>query len=134
VTYFLDTNICIFVIKRKPVWVLQRFLQVVPGEMAISSVTLAELRYGADKSASPARNHAALQNFLRPLSVLDFDSMAADQYGKIRSYLERQGTPIGPLDTMIAAHALSRAVTLVTANTSEFSRVPGLVWEDWTKP
>jgi tRNA(fMet)-specific endonuclease VapC len=134
VKYVLDTNICIYVIRRKPVLVLQRFQQLSPNEVAISSVTLAELRYGADKSAFPAKNHAALNSFLMPISVADFDSPAADQYGKVRAYLERQGTPIGPLDTMIAAHAQSLNVTLVTANTSEFSRVPGLVCEDWTVP
>ncbi len=132
--YLLDTNICIFVIKQKPTLVLQRFLQESPDDVAISSVTLAELRYGADKSTSPAKNHAALDSFLMPISVADFDSPAADDYGKVRAYLERRGTPIGPLDTMIAAHARSLNVTLVTANTSEFSRVPGLVCEDWTVP
>jgi len=134
VNYLLDTNICIFVIKRKPVLVLQRFLQQPPAEVSISSVTLAELRYGADKSAAPARNHAALDGFLTPISVADFGTLAADEYGKVRADLERRGVPIGPLDTMIAAHALSLKVTLVTANTSEFSRVPGLVVEDWTVP
>ncbi len=133
-TYLLDTNICVYVIRRKPALVLQRFQRQSPDEVAISSVTLAELRYGADKSAFPARNHAALHSFLAPISVDDFDSLAADQYGKVRADLERKGTPIGPLDTMIAAHALSLKVTLVTANTSEFSRVPGLVCEDWTVP
>ena len=131
--YLLDTNICIFVIRRKPALVLQRFFQQSPDEVAISSVTLAELRYGADKSTLPAKNHAALHSFLIPISVADFDPLAADQYGKIRAYLERRGTPIGPLDTMIAAHALSLKVTLVTANTSEFSRVPGLACENWTE-
>ncbi len=132
--YLLDTNICIFVIKKKPALVLQRFVQQPADEVGISSVTLAELRYGADKSAAPARNHAALDGFLAPILVADFDSLAADRYGKVRTYVEQQGTPIGPLDTMIAAHALSLATTLVTNNTSEFSRVPGLVWEDWTLP
>jgi len=132
VRYLLDTNIYIFVIRQKPAWVLQRFEQQLPDEVAISSVALAELRYGADKSAAPARNHAALDSFLLPISVADFDSLAANHYGKVRAYLEQRGTAIGPLDTMIAAHALSLTVTLVTANTSEFSRVPGLVWEDWT--
>ena len=79
--YLRDTNICIFVIKRKPALVLQRFLRQSPDEVAISSVTLAELRYGADKSAAPARNHAALHSFLAPISVVDFDAPAADEYG-----------------------------------------------------
>lgn len=130
--YLLDTNICIFLIKRKPVSVLLRFEQQSPQDISISTVTLAELRYGADKSSRPRQNHAALDAFLVPLSVLDFDSEAADRYGQVRADLERQGTPIGPLDTMIAAHALRLGAALVTNNSSEFSRVAGLNVEDWT--
>ena len=132
--YLLDTNICIFVIRRRPPSVLGRFQQHPPDDVAISSVTLAELRYGADKSTRPQQNHAALDAFLVPLSVVDFDSRAADHYGKVRADLEQRGTPIGPLDTMIAAHSLSLGVTLVTSNTSEFSRVRGLNVEDWAAP
>jgi tRNA(fMet)-specific endonuclease VapC len=134
VKYLLDTNICIFVIKRKPATVLARFQLHPPDDVAISSVTLAELRYGADKSSRPQQNHAALEAFLAPLSVVDFDSQAAESYGKVRAELERRGTPIGPLDTLIAAHSLALGTTLVTTNTSEFSRVPGLNIEDWTVP
>ncbi len=130
--YLLDTNICIFLIKRRPASVLQRFQEHPPADVAISSVTLAELRYGADKSSRAQQNHAALDAFLVPLSVADFDTRAADRYGKVRADLERRGTPIGPLDTMIAAHCLSLRLTLVTNNTSEFSRVPGLQIDDWT--
>jgi tRNA(fMet)-specific endonuclease VapC len=122
------------VIRRKPVTVLARFSQYAAGEIGVSSVTLAELRYGADKSQRPAQNHAALDAFLVPLTILDFDSRAADCYGRIRADLERRGTSIGPLDTLIAAHALSLAVPLVTNNTAEFGRVPGLQIEDWTCP
>lgn len=129
--FILDTDICIFVIKRKPPSVLDRFGQHSQDDLAISSVTVAELRYGAEKSARPQQNHAALDAFLAPLVIADFDAVAADHYGRIRAELERQGTPIGPLDTMIAAHALALAVTLITGNTSEFSRVPGLVMENW---
>jgi tRNA(fMet)-specific endonuclease VapC len=132
VKYLLDTNICIFLVKRKPVSVLLRFEQQSPQDISISTVTLAELRYGADKSSRPRQNHAALDAFLVPLSVLDFDSEAADRYGQVRADLERQGTPIGPLDTMIAAHALRLGAALVTNNSSEFSRVAGLNVEDWT--
>lgn len=132
--YLLDTNICVFVIRQKPAIVLQRFLRLSPSNVAISTITLAELRYGADKSSAPPRNHSALVNFVTPISILDFNSAAADEYGRVRSFLERQGMPIGPLDTLIAAHARSLNSTLATANTSEFSRVPGLVCEDWTKP
>lgn len=132
--YLLDTNICIFVIKRKPISVLRRFQQHSPDEVGISSVTLAELRYGADKSARSDQNHAALDTFLVPISVADFDSRAAGHYGGVRARLEAHGTPIGPLDTMIAAHAISLGATLVTGNTAEFSRVEGLRVEDWTVP
>jgi tRNA(fMet)-specific endonuclease VapC len=134
ISYLLDTNICVFLICNKSQTVLQRFRQHPVGDIGISAVTLAELRYGADKSQDPAANHAALDVFLVPLSVLDFDAEAASHYGKIRADLEGRGLPIGPLDTMIAAHARSLSVTLVTNNVSEFSRVPGLTIEDWTKP
>ena len=129
--YLLDTNICIYIIKRKPQSVLNRFQRHSADDLGISSVTVAELRYGAEKSGRPHQNHAALDAFLAPLLVADFDSLAADRYGKVRAELERCGTPIGPLDTMIAAHSLSLAVTLITANITEFSRVPGLEIENW---
>lgn len=132
--FLLDTNICVFVIRQKPAQVLSRFQQYPPDEIGISSVTLAELRYGADKSQHPQKNHSALDAFLLPLAVLPLDSLAADAYGRIRAELERQGTPIGPLDTLIAAHALSLGVTLVTNNTAEFARVAGLTVEDWSLP
>ncbi len=130
--YLLDTNICIFLIRQKPAAVLARFQQQSPDDVGISSVTLAELRYGADKSARPSQNHTALNAFVVPLSVAAFDAHAADIYGKVRADLERRGTPIGPLDTLIAAHALRLGTTLVTNNTSEFSRVPGLNLANWT--
>ena len=129
--YLLDTNICIFIIKRRPTKVLRRFQLYSPDDIAVSSVTLAELRYGADKSTRNAQAHEALNEFLAPLSVVDFDRVAAAQYGKIRTDLERRGTPIGPLDIMIAAHALSLEVTVVTNNVSEYSRVAMLTIEDW---
>jgi tRNA(fMet)-specific endonuclease VapC len=124
--YLLDTNICIFVIRQRLPKVLHKFEQFLPDELGISTVTLSELRYGADKSSHPDKNHTALNSFLAPLLIVDFDSQCADYYGKLRSDLERRGTPIGPLDTLIAAHCLSLQVPLVTNNTKEFSRVPGL--------
>ncbi len=132
--YLLDTNICIFVIRQKPAAVLARFLQQPPGDVGISSITLAELRYGADKSSRPGQNHAALDAFVAPLSVAAFDARAADVYGKVRADLERRGTPIGPLDTLIAAHAVCLDIALVTDNASEFSRVAGLKMENWAAP
>ena len=132
--YLLDTNICVFVIRRKSATVLARLETHAADEIGISTVTLAELRYRADKSQRPAQNHAALDAFLVPLLVVDFGAEAADCYGRVRAELERRGTPIGPLDTMIAAHSLCLGVPLVTNNAAEFSRVPGLQWEDWKLP
>jgi len=134
VTYLLDTNICVFVIRQKPQIVVQRFQQNQPDDLGISTVTLAELRYGADKSSNPSKNHNALDAFLVPLEIASFDAQAADLYGKVRADLESRGVPIGPLDTMIAAHALSLNVPLVTNNTGEFTRVTGLNVQDWTTP
>jgi tRNA(fMet)-specific endonuclease VapC len=134
ISYLLDSNICVFLIRNKSQTVLQRFRQHPVGEIGISAVTLAELHYGADKSRAPDANHAALDAFLAPLNILVFDAEAASHYGKICTDLEVRGLPIGPLNTMIAAHAQSLGVTLVTNNVSEFSRVPGLTIEDWAKP
>ncbi len=132
--YLLDTNICVFVIRKKSALVLQRLRQQQVGQVGISSVTLAELRYGADKSLDPAKNHAALNGFLIPLEIIPFHEPAAMEYGRVRTELESLGTPIGPLDNLIAAHARQMNVTLVTNNVSEFSRVSRLVVEDWSNP
>ena len=132
--YLLDTNICVFVIRQKPTVALQRFQQYPPDELAISAITLAELRFGADKSSDPPRNHAALDRFLAPLEIVDFDADASDWYGKVRSDLQARGCPIGPLDTLIAAHALRLGLPLATNNVREFGRVTGLQVEDWTVP
>ncbi len=130
--YLLDTNICVFVIRGKRQTVLQRFRQHAAGDLGISTVTLAELHYGADRSSDPIKNHTALDSFLAPLEIAVLDEVAAECYGKIRSDLEGRGMPIGPLDTLIAAHALSHAIPLVTNNIGEFSRVTGLLVEDWS--
>ncbi|MDX8398990.1 MAG: type II toxin-antitoxin system VapC family toxin [Gallionellaceae bacterium] len=129
----LDTNICIALIKRKPIYTLQQFNKYQVGDIGISSVTLAELRYGVCKSQQQAKNQAALEAFILPLEVAAFDEQATLAYGVLRAVLEKMGTPIGPLDTMIAAHALSLDLTLVTNNTREFKRVPKLVVVDWVK-
>lgn len=126
----LDTNICITIINAKPAAVLQRFRDYRMGEIGICSVVAAELAYGVAKSGS-ARNRQALEMFLAPLMILPFDEAAVWAYGDLRSDLERRGQPIGALDTMIAAHALSQNATLVTNNLSEFERVPGLQLENW---
>jgi tRNA(fMet)-specific endonuclease VapC len=115
----LDTHTCIALIKRKPVNALQKFNEYRVGDIGISAVTLAELRYGVSKSQHQAKNQAALDEFMLPLEVAAFDERATIIYGELRATLEKQGTPIGTLDTMIAAHALSLGVTLVTNNTRE---------------
>jgi tRNA(fMet)-specific endonuclease VapC len=134
VTYLLDTNICIFIIRNKSLVALGRLRQQLPGEVGIFTITLAELRYGAEKSQNPSKNHAVLNAFLAPLEIVEFDAQASEDYGSIRRDLERRGLPIGALDTLIAAHARSLGLTLVTNNTREFTRVQGLPVEDWTVP
>ena len=126
----LDTNICIYIINARPVAVLERFRQYQMGDIALCSVVAAELAYGVAKSGSE-RNRKALEMFLAPLIILPFDEPAFWAYGELRAELERRGTPIGSLDTMIAAHALSQQAPLVTNNTREFSKVPGLHVENW---
>ena len=126
----LDTNICIHVINARPPAVLERFRQQRMSEIGVCSVVAAELAYGVAKSGS-TRHRQALEMFLAPLVILPFDEAALWVYGDLRAELERKGTPIGSLDTMIAAHALSRKSTLVTNNTREFARVPGLALENW---
>ena len=128
----LDTNICIHVINARPVAVLKRFRQYRMGEIGLCSVVAAELADGVAKSGS-ARNRQALEMFLAPLEILPFDEAAVWAYGDLRAELEGKGTPIGALDTMIAAHALSQQSTLVTNNTREFARVPGLSLENWVQ-
>lgn len=129
--YLLDTNICIYLIKKKPLAVIEKFRTLTVGDVGISAVTLAELEYGVEKSLQREKNLLALEQFLIPLDILSFDALAAEQYGRIRVHLEKQGTPIGPLDLMIAAHALSLNVVLVTNNISEFQRVATLKVENW---
>lgn len=130
----LDTNICIYVIRKKPLEVLDRFEAHAVGEIGLSAITLAELQYGVARSRYPDQNSRALAQFLLPLEIVPFDGEAAKVYGSVRASLEAQGSPIGPLDTLIAAHALSLGVTLVTNNTREFSRVHNLLLADWTRP
>jgi tRNA(fMet)-specific endonuclease VapC len=126
----LDTNICIYIINTKPPAVLARFQQYRLGDIGLCSVVAAELAFGVAKSGSE-RNRQALEMFLAPLTILPFDESAAWAYGDLRADLERRGTPIGSLDTMIAAHALSQQALLVTHNTREFAKVPGLQLDDW---
>jgi len=129
--YMLDTNICIYIIRKHPPEVLKHFCQLYIGDIGISSITLAELNYGVKKSLHKKQNLEALHAFIAPLEIVDFDAHAADCYGAIRAELEKIGKPIGSLDFMIAAHAQSLNIILVTNNTKEFSRVKGLAIENW---
>ncbi len=129
--YLLDTNICIYLIKQKPPEILQKFTQYTLDDLAISVITVAELQFGVQKSRYPAQNHAALEQFLLPLNILDLDYAAASVYGRIRALLEQQGTPIGAMDLLIAAQALSTNLSIITNNTREFVRVPGLQVLNW---
>lgn len=130
--YMLDTNICIYTIKKKPPMVLHRFMSHNSEELCISSITYAELVHGVEKSQAVDRNSLALALFLSPITILSFDDRAAEEYGKIRVDLERRGTPIGPMDTLIAGHAKAAGLILVTNNTREFQRVSDLPLEDWS--
>jgi tRNA(fMet)-specific endonuclease VapC len=132
--FLLDTNMCIYLIKKKPPQVLEKFNDYLVGEIGVSSITVAELQYGVEKSQRLTQNRRALGQFLIPLVIADFDDeQAAEAYGRTRAALEALGTPIGALDTLIAAHALSLDVTLVTNNTREFSRVPDLRLANWAE-
>ena len=129
--YLLDTNIAIFVLRNRSAQLQARFVEA-RGELAISSVSVAELAYGAEKSERPTENRRAVEEFLALLDVLDFDSAAASHSGQIRVSLASAGTPIGGYDVLIAGHARSRGLVVVTNNTCEFERVSGLLIEDWS--
>lgn len=131
--YMLDTNICIYVIKNKPQHVVQRLKEHLPQGLCISVITLAELEHGVAKSTYPAKNRMALMQFLSILEVLPFDDLAAVEYGDICATLQKQGTPIGSMDMLIAAHARAANLILVTNNGREFDRVSGLCIENWTE-
>ncbi|MBA8822598.1 tRNA(fMet)-specific endonuclease VapC [Ochrobactrum sp. P6BSIII] len=127
----LDTNICIFTIKNRPQQVREAFNRF-HDQLCISSVSLMELIYGAEKSAHPEKNLAVVEGFAARLEVLSYDEAAANHTGQLRAELARSGTPIGPYDQLIAGHARSRGLIIVTNNRREFDRVPGLRVEDWT--
>ncbi|MCI5603378.1 MAG: type II toxin-antitoxin system VapC family toxin [Clostridiales bacterium] len=129
--YMLDTNICIYLIKHKPLQVFEKLQEHNPDEICISAVTYAELVHGVEKSKAVERNRLALTILLSNIEILDFDMKAAEEYGRIRADLEKKGTPIGPLDMMIAGHAKSLGYTVVTNNVGEFKRVEGLQHENW---
>ena len=129
--YMLDTNICIYAIKNKPEKVLNTLKEKMNDGICISAITLAELAHGVEKSAARDKNRAALLRFLSILTVLPFDDLAAAEYGEVCADLQRKGTPIGTMDMLIAAHAKTEGLILVTNNTREFERVQGLTLENW---
>lgn len=129
--YLLDTNICIYIIKRSPPDLYGRFKRLHVGSVGVSAITYCELQYGVARSSKPGENQRALTEFLSALEVVDFPSGAALVFGEIRTHLQRSGIPIGNFDLLIAAHALHQGLTLVTNNLREFKRVPGLRVENW---
>jgi tRNA(fMet)-specific endonuclease VapC len=129
--YMLDTNICIYIKKQKPSQVLEKFSHIPLDQLCLSVITFSELLYGAMKSQQVEQNLVYLQQLKAKLKVLPFDAEAAEIYGKIRTYLEKQGLPIGSNDLLIAAHAIRTRSVLVTNNTREFSRIPELKLENW---
>ena len=129
--YLLDTNECIYIIKKKPSQVFEKLGTLQINDIGISVITLAELEYGISKSTFPEKNKIALIKFLAPLEILPFTEKAAEIYGKIRSYLEKTGSIIGTLDLFIGAHAKSENLVLVTNNVTEFGRIPNLKIENW---
>ena len=128
--YMLDTNIAIYVIKRRPLEALAMFNQHA-GQLCISSITLAELMHGVEKSAKPDHNLRQVEDFTSRLTVLEYGNKAASHYGDIRAVLERKGTPVGVNDLHIAGHARSEGLTLVTNNLKEFERMEALRLENW---
>ena len=130
IKYLLDTNMLIYTIKNRPVSVREKFNHF-SGQMAISTITIGELIYGVEKSSNPARNLADIEGLIARLEVLDFNQQAAEHFGEIRANLYRKGQPIGPYDMMLAGHARSQGLVLVTNNVKEFERVGGLRIENW---
>jgi tRNA(fMet)-specific endonuclease VapC len=133
-TYLIDTDICIYLIKRKERGLQRRFEQHKPFDIGVSAVTVAELQYGVAKSRQIDKNRMALLRFLTPFEILPFDDRDAEQFGSLRTLLERTGHSIGPYDLEIASQGVARGLTLITNNEREFRRVPGLHVENWTTP
>ena len=129
--FMMDTNVCIDLIRRRSAGVLRHLQSLSPGDVCISAISLSELEYGVARSAAPDRNRLALAEFMTPLVVLPYDDLVAPVYGRVRQHLEAKGVAIGALDTLIAAHALSANLTLVTNNEREFRRVPDLHVVNW---
>jgi len=131
--YLIDTNICIYIMNKRPKEIIKKFKKFEPGEIGISTITVSELQYGISKSRHQNKNQLRLEEFLTPLEILNYDEEAAGAYGDIRFQLEKRGRPIGPLDLLIAAQAASRGLILVTNNDEEFNRIKKLRVENWVK-
>lgn len=131
--YLLDTNICIYIIKKKPRNLVEKFKNFNIFDITISSITFSELEYGIQKSKFSKKNRIALHQFLSPIEILPYDSKCAFYYGKIRQFLEKKGEIIGPLDILIASHCMALDYVLITNNEKEFRRIPGLKIANWLK-
>ena len=129
--FLIDTNICIYIMNNRPPEVIQRFKNIEIGLIGISSISVSELHYGVNKSRCIKHNLKRLEEFLNPFEILPYDENASRYYGKIRSQLEKQGNVIGPLDMLIAAHALSKDLILITNNEKEFKRIQAVKVENW---
>lgn len=130
--FMLDTNVCVDLIRRRSRLLLQKLQEKAPADICVSVITLCELEYGVARSMAPQKNRLALAEFMTSITILSYNDSVAPVYGRIRGDLDSRGTPIGALDTLIAAHALALNLTLVTTNEREFRRVPGLHVENWS--
>ncbi len=133
IKYLIDTNICIYIMNKRPIGIIHKFKLFEVGEIGVSTITVSELQYGVSKSKNRRLNKQRIEEFLFPLEILPYDEIAASIYGDIRLQLEKRGEPIGPLDLLIAAHALSRNLVLISNNEKEFKRVKNLKVENWVK-
>jgi len=131
IKYLIDTNICIYIMNKRPIEIIHKFKQFDVGEIGVSTITVSELQYGVAKSKNYRLNEQRIEEFLSPLEILPYDEIAAGIYGDIRLQLEKSGEPIGPLDLLFAAQALSRDLVLITNNEKEFKRVNNLKVENW---
>lgn len=131
IQYMLDTDICSYIIREKPIKVFERFETLEMDQLCISVITYAELMYGVEHSSSKKINRSIVDDFTNHLTIIDWDTSAAERYGKIRAFLQAGGNIIGAMDMMIAAHAVSQKMTLVTNNEKHFKRVPKLNIENW---
>ncbi len=133
IKYLIDTNICIYIMNKRPIGIIHKFKLFDVGEIGVSTITVSELQYGVSRSKNRKLNKQRIKEFLSPLEILPYDEIAAGIYGDIRLQLEKRGEPIGPLDLLIAAHALSRNLVLISNNEKEFKRIKKLKVENWVK-